>query len=179
MALRPDLAPHLAQLLDYPSAATADQAARVVELAEGSPEIGAALAAFRAEALALGPGPLAERFTRTFDLAPRCVPYLGIQLFGEDGPKRARLMVGIATACHEAGLDRGREVPDHVGVALRLWPLLPGGEREDFAELCLAPALAAMESRLDEIGDPYRHVVRAARLAVAVAAPAAAEAAHA
>ncbi len=176
-APRLDLAPHLAELLEHPSAATADLAARAAGLAAASPEIAGALRAFVAETEALGPGRLAERYTRAFDLAPRCVPYLGVHLFGDESPKRARLMVGIATACQDAGLDRGRELPDHVVVALRLWPRLPGDEREEFAALCLGPALAAMESRLDEIHDPYRHVVRAARLAVA--APAAAEAAHA
>src|SRR5581483_5650471 len=54
--------------------------------------------AFAAEVARLDLAALQSTYTSTFDLAPSCTPYLGVHLFGDENPDRARLMVGLRLA---------------------------------------------------------------------------------
>lgn len=103
----------------------------------------------------------AEVFTRTFDLAPTCAPYLGVHLFGEEGSERSALLLGLQAAYRQAGLPRDSELPDHVAVVLRALGTLPRPEREELVALCLVPALESMRRRLDQSQSSYRHLVGA------------------
>lgn len=109
-----------------------------------------------------------EVYSRTFDLNPRCAPYLSVHLFGEEGFKRAQLMTGLKTRYAQLGLDAGSELPDHIAVVLRFVPHCDPGEWEELKHHCLVPALAKMREILSPTTNPYRHLFDA--LATLVAA---------
>jgi nitrate reductase delta subunit len=111
-------------------------------------------------------------YTATFDLAPSCTPYLGVHLFGDENPDRARLMVGLRQAYRRAGMtaDRG-ELPDHVAEVLE-FAAHDSDEAGDLVRLVLIPALTKMDAILAPTTNPWRHLVAAALRASSESAPA-------
>jgi nitrate reductase molybdenum cofactor assembly chaperone NarJ/NarW len=107
---------------------------------------------------------LAETYTRTFDLAPHCAPYVGVHLFGEQDARRSQLMVGLAEEYAEAGVEAGGELPDHVALVLQALEKMPPARARELAELCVKPALASMARQLAVGDNPYVHLVTAASL---------------
>lgn len=164
-SLRPQ-AVALGRLLAFPrpAAFAADLAAAEAGLAEPMPAAAAALAAFRAAVGGLGNDGLEDLYSRTFDLAPRCVPYLSVHLFGAESFKRARLMTGLDEAYRRAGFDRGGELPDHLGVVLRFADAFGAEDWEELLALCLGRPLARMRADLAAADNPYRHLLDAVRL---------------
>jgi len=156
----------LGRLLAFPrpGAFAADLAAAAALLDAAMPQAAAALAAFRAELAELDDDALQDLYSRTFDLAPRCVPYLSVHLFGAESFKRARLMTGLDDAYRRAGLDRGGELPDHLGLVLRFADAFGAEEWDELLQLCLARPLARMRTDLAAGGNPYRHLLDAVRL---------------
>lgn len=122
---------------------------------------------------------LCETYTRTFDLQPSCVPYLGVHLFGDESFKRARLLTGLADAYARCGLDPGRELPDHVAVVLSWVPVASEEEWEDLARYCLVGPLDDMTTAVRSTDNPYRHLLAAAAQLVRAEVDGAREAAHA
>jgi nitrate reductase delta subunit len=112
---------------------------------------------------------LQDLYTRTFDLTPRCVPYLSVHLFGAESFDRGRLMTGLDDAYRRAGFDRGSELPDHLGLVLRFATAFDETEWDELVTLCLARPLALMLGELQEAGNPFRHAVEAVRRALGVA----------
>lgn len=102
-------------------------------------------------------------FTSTFDLAPSCSPYLGVQLFGDDSRDRARLMVGLRTSYRTALDDLGGELPDHLAVVLSYATRFDDDEWSDLVRLVLVPALEKMDSLLAKTSNPFRHLIAATR----------------
>jgi len=123
----------------------------------------AALDRFVEQARELGPDRLLETHGRTFELAPACVPYLSVHLFGENSFQRARLMAGLAEAHAGAGFDPGPELPDHLAVVLRFAPRMDPEEWRELVRFCLLPALPAMARGLEGGDNPYRHALAAVR----------------
>lgn len=162
------LMPRLGVLLDYPGP---DRLAAMVDAGEAvSPLLPDAAEAVRASRAELAAKPLAaweELYTRTFDVAPACAPYVSIHTLGEESWQRAELMVGLAEAYDRVGFLTGPELPDHLGVILRAAPHLEAEEWRDLARLCVAPAIGAMEKLLAGIESPYLGVITAIRDVVA------------
>ncbi len=161
----------LGALLSYPrrerfSADLARAGGRLVEAGES--EAAEALQAFAAAAGRRSFEELEELYTRTFDLSPRCAPFLSVHLFGQESFRRARLMTGLEAAYRRVGFDRGTELPDHLAVVLQAAVAFPEEEWRELVEMALARALARMLGAL-EGDDPYRHLLRAVRLALGVA----------
>ncbi len=104
---------------------------------------------------------LAEIYTRTFDVAPSCIPYLSIHLFGEESFRRASLMSGLNESLTKAGVDLGNELPDHLAVVLRAAPALPAELWEDLLEFVMRAAVHAMVEAFTESNNPYRWLLRA------------------
>lgn len=104
-----------------------------------------------------------EMYSRSFDLAPVCVPYVSVHLFGAESFKRAELMTGLNAAYEQMGFDAGAELPDHVALLLRAAALFTTEEWEDLCFHVLQPALAKMHAALDSAESPWRLVIRAAR----------------
>lgn len=106
---------------------------------------------------------LQERYARTFDLAPACVPYLSVHLFGEESFKRAKLMTGLSGAYRASGFDPGPELPDHLAVVLRFVPRMTPDEQRDLVQYVLLPGVERMAATLAGSSNPYRHLVEALR----------------
>jgi len=106
---------------------------------------------------------LEELYTRTFDLSPVVVPYVGHLAWG-DSYRRGEFMAELNGAMRDVGIDPGGELPDHLEPILRYLAAteeLPA----DLAEV-LVPAIVKMEKMLKkaESTNPYRHVLAAARI---------------
>ena len=125
----------------------------------GKPE----LDAFANEMAALDVTAQQATYTSTFDLAPSCPPYLGVHLFGDENPDRARLMVGLRLAYRRAGIEsHTAELPDHIAEVLEFADRAEGEERDDLLRLVVQPALRKMQQILAPTANPYRHLVAAA-----------------
>ena len=122
----------------------------------------AQLDAFANEINALDLASQQSTYTATFDLAPSCTPYLGIHLFGEEDPGRARLMVGLKLAYQRLGIDSAPELPDHIAEVLAFADRATSEERDELVRFVLLPALTKMHAILGPTNNPYRHLVAAA-----------------
>jgi nitrate reductase delta subunit len=113
---------------------------------------------------ALELGEWEELHTRTLDLSPLFVPYVGHVTWGESY-RRGEFMAELAGGMREAGVDPDGELPDHLGPVLRLLELRPS---PDLVEV-VAEAIGKMDKELAkaEADNPYRHLLSAARAAVA------------
>ncbi|HSN68244.1 MAG TPA: molecular chaperone TorD family protein [Thermoanaerobaculia bacterium] len=111
---------------------------------------------------ALGPSAREMTYTSTFDLAPSCSPYLGIQVFGDNGRERSRLMVGLRASYSAAGHDLRGELPDHLALVLAYGPDFEAEEWSDLLHLILEPALDRMERLFSGTSNPYRHLISVA-----------------
>ena len=111
---------------------------------------------------------LQERFTRMFDLTPSTPPYLAYQIHGETY-RRGDVMARLRALCRTHGVDEGGELPDHLGVVLKLIAAAPTDP--DLLVLVrdeLQPGLAKLiqVAEREEATNPYRAVLDAARAAM-------------
>ena len=108
-----------------------------------------------------------ELHTRTLDLSPHFVPYVGHVVWGESY-KRGAFMAELNREMGRLGVDLDGELPDHMAPILRY---LEACEvpHEELVEV-LPKAVAAMTKELKKSDDanPYRHVLAAARAQVAI-----------
>lgn len=105
---------------------------------------------------------LQELYTITFDLNPVATLEVGWHLWGEQY-ERGRFLADLRARQELLGIDSGNELPDHLPVLLRML------EREFDPQLAaqIVKAMEKIAKPLDEQGNPYRHVIRAAREAIA------------
>lgn len=118
---------------------------------------------FALEIGTLDPSTREITYTSTFDLAPSCSPYLGVQVFGEDSRDRARLMVGLRMSYTAGGHELAGELPDHLALVLAFATRFDDEEWSDLVRLILGPALEKMDGLLSETSNPYRHLISTAR----------------
>lgn len=167
-----DLAAALGRLFVYPGEDYRDHLAAARALCEdacGAELAARAVACFEDAVADLSLTALQDLYTRSFDLTPLCVPYLSVHLFGQESFKRARLMTGLDEAYRRAGIDRGGELPDHLGLVLRSARAFEPEEWDELVSHCLAGPLASMLGELQEAANPFRHAVEAVRRALGVA----------
>lgn len=106
-----------------------------------------------------------EVHTRTLDLSPLFVPYVGHLAWGESY-RRGAFMAELQRAQIDAGVDQRGELPDHIG------PILSYLDEVDdpLADLTevLPSAISTMKADLEkaDAGNPYRHLLAAAAAAV-------------
>lgn len=153
----------LGELFRYPDEAFGERLAEALSVftlqAAGSRE----MEAFAEEIVVLDRAAQQAAYTATFDLAPSCPPYLGVHLFGPDGPERARLMIGLRESYRKGGVDADAiELPDHVAEVLSFAGRYADDEWGELGHLVLRPALAKMNAILAKTANPYRHLVAAA-----------------
>ncbi len=123
------------------------------------------LAAFLEAVARLDLGAWEELHTRTLDLSPLFVPYVGHVIWGENY-RRGEFMADLKGEQRRAGVETGGELPDHLAPVLRY---LAATDRplEDLVEV-LPDAIDKMERTLRkaEPSNPYRHLLAAAGAAV-------------
>lgn len=127
------------------------------------PEAAASLAQFRSALAGSHLGEIEEAYTRAFDVAPQCVPYVSVHLFGEENYKRGELMSALLSAFARVEFDHGVELPDHVSVLLCFTAHIQGEERRELLNLCLREPLTRMTAALKRGQNPYGHLLQAAR----------------
>jgi nitrate reductase delta subunit len=145
----------LGRLLAYPGADFDEILAQAQETLDSLP-----LLAFRSALAALTPDEREELYTDTFDVTPRCVPYVSIHLFGEENFKRGEFMAALQSQYEQAGFDSGGELPDHLAVLLRYAATLAEPARRELVEFCLLGPLAKISQALPD-DHPYRFVLEA------------------
>jgi nitrate reductase molybdenum cofactor assembly chaperone len=92
---------------------------------------------------------LQELFVRTFDVQAITTLDVGYVLFGEDY-KRGVLLVHLNQEHRQAGVDCGRELPDHLPNVLTLIARTRREDiRKELVEKLLAPALRQMIAEFD------------------------------
>ena len=143
-----------ADLLDYPSPATLQQAEQCLEqLRVIHPEAASSLEAFCGGLAKHSLEQIEELYTITFDMQPVCYPYIGYQLFGESY-KRGAFMAHLSEAYHLAGYSAGQELPDHLSVILHFLALDIAKRDDDFGRALLAEGLAPALGKMLQTFDP-------------------------
>lgn len=101
-----------------------------------------------------------ELHTRTLDLSPLFVPYVGHQAWG-DSYRRGAFMADLQRAQWEAEVDQQGELPDHLIPVLR-YLAVDGTPLADLVEV-LPAAVASMRKELAkaEPDNPYRYLLEA------------------
>jgi nitrate reductase delta subunit len=137
--------------------------AAVAEMPVGDARTG--MERFVAEVTALPLGQWEELHTRTLDLSPLFVPYVGHLAWGESY-RRGAFMVDVQAAQVAAGVDLHGELPDHIEPILRYL----GACDDPLSDLVdiMPDAIAEMRKDLKkrERENPYRHLLAAAAAAV-------------
>ena len=105
---------------------------------------------------------LEELYTTTFDLNPVATLEAGWHLWGEQY-ERGRWLADLRALQDRLGIDAGSELPDHLTVLL---PMIAACDDAQLRENC-AKAIEKILQPLDEQGNPYRHLLRAAYSALA------------
>ncbi|MBY0435003.1 MAG: nitrate reductase molybdenum cofactor assembly chaperone [Cyclobacteriaceae bacterium] len=152
----------IANLLEYPSpefTAVLDSSCKM--LSAFYPESGKHLEALQRELARLSQGEIEEVFTRTFDLAPICTPYLSSYIWGDENYERGSLMQELSNRYNQLGLPLNGELPDHLKVVLNNCQYLEEEEVKELSQYVLIPALKEMQASLDSNNNPYRHLLQA------------------
>ncbi len=106
-----------------------------------------------------------ELHTRTLDLSPMFVPYVGHVAWGENY-RRGDFMADMKRAQDAAGVDRAGELPDHLEPVMR-YLAATMDPLHDLVEI-LPGAVASMRKDLKKADkdNPYRYVLAAAAAAI-------------
>jgi nitrate reductase assembly molybdenum cofactor insertion protein NarJ len=157
----------LARLLDYPSENYLDSFDSVtdqcVQLCPDAKQLLVEFSKFVSET----PRPkLEETYTRNFDLAPLCSPYVSGYIYGDENFDRGSLLSRLNDRFEEIGFDRKGELCDHLGVLLSFSERLSIEEIDDLCELVLVAPLKEMVSRLADCQSPYHPLMKAIEIAV-------------
>ena len=129
------------------------------------PDDGPEISAFFAETAAVDANGMEELYTRTFDLNPIATLEVGWHLWGEQY-ERGRFLANLRGAQEVLGIEAGNELPDHLTVLLPMLTMMPAMNRAEIVREKLLPALDKIEQPLEESGNPYRHLIKAARSAL-------------
>ena len=156
----------MAALLHYPDGSyleTARQCHRAVGVTD--PDVAALLARFLDGMEELSTEARQELFTATFDLNPSCALEVGWHLFGENY-ERGAFLVKMRQQLTRFDLPESGELPDHLTHVLAVLGRMPAEEADEFAGVCLLPALDKMRANLAGKSNPLEGVLDAIALLV-------------
>lgn len=123
------------------------------------PEAGAAFAAFAREIATLTEDAREELYLRTFAVAPSCIPYVGVHIYGEESFKRGELMAHLNGGFEAHEFRPEGELPDHVAVLLRFTAFLDDEELSELEAWLLTLPVQAMSESMAGTRNPYRFLV--------------------
>lgn len=101
-----------------------------------------------------------ELHTRTLDLSPLFVPYVGHAVWGENY-RRGEFMAELKGAQREAGIDPAGELPDHIEPILRYLDSVPEPLLDLIEVLPAAVEKMVAQLKKAESDNPYRHLLAA------------------
>lgn len=157
---------HLSTLLDYPDANFLKALAQVKEeVSLRYPDTAPALRSFESLCAKFSPCKLEEIFTRTFDLAAICSPYITGYIYGNESYDRGTLMAQLSEKLEEYGIEREGELPDHLKLLLRLGAYSNEEELKELCTFCLLEPVKAMKGSLPDT-NPYFHLIGAIQILV-------------
>lgn len=126
-----------------------------------------AVIAFSEETARVSLDGMQELYTQTFDLNPVATLEIGWHLYGEQY-ERGRFLADLREQQDAVGVDATPELPDHLTAILAMIPRLDARLATSLVEEKLLPALEKIGKPLEENGNPYRHLISAARAVVGV-----------
>lgn len=151
----------LARLLDYPTSDYLPMAKVLRDkLSISHPQAATSFAEFITAIEGLSLDNLEEMFTRTFDIAPICVPYLSSYAFGEESYERGDLMSKLKEAYAQTGFQCGNELPDHLRILLSFLSTLKFQEGQDLVNYVMSKPLSEMLDRLTTAKNPYAMLMK-------------------
>lgn len=160
----------LGRALTYPAAGYETLLDGLVCTLAGVPAAATAVERFQEETGEWPLRRLQETYTRTFDLAPMCIPYASVHLFGEESFKRAEVMTALQAAYTRVGFDRGGELPDHIALMLRAAPRFGEAEWSEVRDMLVRGPLHKMHEAISQSEtNPYRHLLAAVQALVGAA----------
>jgi nitrate reductase delta subunit len=149
----------LAALLRYPDESYFRSAQDCQDTLKGMPsDILALLENFSRRISSLSMEQLQELFTLTFDLNPVCSLEVGWHLFGEQY-ERGEFLVHMRQQMRRFGVAESTELPDHLTHVLSVLGRMEQEEAEEFAGMCVYPALDKMRAGLAEKGNLFKTVL--------------------
>lgn len=158
-----------ADLLEYPSAQTKEQACECLEQLQSiHPEAADLMERFTRAFDQLSLDRMQELFTATFDMQPVCYPYVGFHLYGESY-KRGAFMAQLNEAYRGFNYSAEQELPDNLSVILRFVGLDATNRQSEFCEALLKDGVQpALEKMLKVFGEesqnPYFGLLSALEL---------------
>ncbi len=150
----------LSAVLEYPREDFIVQLDAAAEAVHDNQQASLLLSEFRSAINKLKPHELEELYTRTFDLAPICIPYVSSHIYGDENFERGALMSGLQQQYEDCKFSTNGELPDHVAIILRFAPNFSEEELQDLMEFCLIQALQRMHEALKEADNPYQHILQ-------------------
>lgn len=150
----------LAPLVEYPDGGYDVAVERARSAFAADPAVAGPLGELAAAIAPLGTAPLEELYTETFELGSGVSLYVGHHLFGED-MRRNVLLTRLKGRCLERAIACEHELPDHLGIMLRLAAVEPpGDETRELLGDCLLPTVKRI-ARAVPVASPYAPLFRA------------------
>lgn len=150
-----------ADLLKYPKQDYAEkcvQAKNAVEIFY--PQVSQLMEVFCAKIRELSLAEIEELFTRTFDMAPLCNPYLTTYIYGDENFERGTFMTLLAQRYKECNFELAGELPDHICIVLEFAPQFEQEEFNELCDYCLRHALGQMTSSLEQSDSIYANLFK-------------------
>lgn len=161
---------HLCELLEYPRADFKFKLAKArEEVSRNYPETKSALNSFADSCTELTAGQMEEVFTRTFDLAAICSPYISGYIYGSESYDRGTLMAQLSEKLIELDIDRGGELPDHLKLLLKMAAYCNEEELHELCIYCLSEPVKAMKDSLSSTNssiNPYFYLMQVIHILV-------------
>jgi len=152
----------ISSLLEYPSDETMDCCSYwIKEFGDISKGAKKQVQTFQQIASAMTLIELQELYTRTFDLAPICVPYVSSYIYGDENYERGELMIRLNDHFEKRNIERHGELPDHLGLLLRHADSFTEEELTELVTFCLIDPVKQMIENIGEGENPYFYALKA------------------
>ncbi len=149
-------------LFDYPEEDYKERALKLGKILKNRfPLIYEKYKKFEMEVFKMDVDTLREIYTRTFDLAPSCPPYIGYHLF-EDSYKRGEFLVRLKEVYKNSSFELDeRELPDHISLILKFISFkgFDGENVKVIIEEGLIPSLEKMKICFKKGENPYEALI--------------------
>ncbi len=152
----------LGQMFDYPASGYVQDMQRLSQgISAAFPQAIKQLKQFNSACEQRSLSEMEELFTRTFDLAAICSPYVTGYIFGDENFDRGTLMATLGEKFSEMGFDSGGELPDHLAILLRFSSWLDQEALDELIVFCLLQPVTEMVDRLKDSDNPFHFLLAA------------------